>query len=318
MIANRKKKYDPTRCSFKKLCELVTDYSYPYEDLAELIEDKGYEECMGGNDKEVIQELGRLSTFFENIENKNEENSRDLADVYLLTGEFCQCSDRIPESIAWFEKAIVVDDTYDVPYHSLATAYISLGKMNKAAQCLEQEITVAPGNYFSYLMLADLYEQRKKDDKVEDVLRNLLARDSNNIQALHKLITFYESRNPELDMELLRRRLINADKELIKLDLVIWTYHMCCDGRYEEALNFLNKREAESPEISLTHLLKGHIYGCMKQYVNKRNELEKFKKLNHRREEFMRSKLDEFCKVFGEKACTDMKKKMAVTKLTSR
>lgn len=318
MIANRKKKYDPTRCPLKKLCELVSDYSYPYEDLAELIEDKGYEECLEGNDREVVEELSRLGTFFENIKKKNEENTRDLSDIYLLTGEFCQSCDRIPESISWFEKAIIVDDTYDVPYHSLAMAYVSIGKLDKAAQSLEQEITVAPGNYFSYLLLADLYERRKKYQKVEDVLRSLLSRDSDNIQALHKLITFYEGRNPELDMELLRRRLINADKELIKLDLVIWTYHICREGEYEEALNFLNNRESESPEISITNLLKGHIYGCMRQYANKRSELEKFKKLNHGREEFMRSKVDEFCKVFGEKACNRMMKKLAIAKLTSR
>lgn len=318
MIANRKKKYDPTRCPLKKLCELVSDYSYSYEDLAELIEDKGYEECLEGNDREVVEELSRLGTFFENIKKKNEENTRDLSDIYLLTGEFCQGCDRIPESISWFEKAIIVDDTYDVPYHSLAMAHISIGKLDKAAQSLEQEITVAPGNYFSYLLLADLYERRKRYQKVEDVLRSLLSRDSDNIQALHKLITFYEGRNPELDMELLRRRLINADKELIKLDLVIWTYHICREGKYEEALNFLNNRESESPEISITNLLKGHIYGCMQQYANKRSELEKFKKLNHGREEFMRSKVDEFCKVFGEKACNRMMKKLAIAKLTSR
>ena len=318
MIADRKKKYDPTRCSLKKLCELVSYYSYPYDDLAELIEDKGYEECMEGNDKEVIQELSQLSGFFENMKNKSEENTRDLADIYLLTGEFCQCSDRVKDSVSWFKKAIIVDDTYDVPYHSLATAYISLEETEKAIKSLEQEIQVAPGNYFTYLLLSDLYEKLGKNEKVEEVLRKLLSRDSDNIQALHKLICFYEERNPELDMELLRRRLINADKELVKLDLVIWTYHMCREGRYEDAIVFLNRREEEAPGISITHLLKAYIYGCMQQYVNKRNELKRFKKLNHGREEFMKSKVDEFCKIFGEKACSHIKKTLAITKLTSR
>ena len=318
MIPNKKKKYDPTRCPLKKLCELVSNYSYPYEDLAELIEDKGYEECMEGNATEVIQALARLSNFFEQIENKNEENTRDLADVCLLAGEFCQCTDKNSDSVSWFKKAILVDDTYDVPYHSLAMAYISLGETIKAIKSLEQEINVAPGNYFTYLLLADMYEKKGKYDKVEEALRNLLSRDSDNIQALHKLICVYEKRNPELDMELLRRRLITADKELVKLDLIIWTYHMCRERRYEEAIAFLNNREEETPGISITHLLKAYIYGCMRQYVNKRNELEKFKKLNHGREEFMRSKVDEFCKIFGEKACTRIKKRLAITKLTSR
>jgi hypothetical protein len=93
---------------------------------------------------------------------------------------------------------------------------------------------------------------------------------------------------------------------------------MCREEKYEEAIKFLNKRGAESPGISITHLLKGHIYGCMRQYVNKRNELERFKKLNHGREEFMRSKVDELCKIFGEKAGSRIKKRLAITKLTSR
>jgi len=318
MYAERKEQYDPTRCSLKKLCKLVVDYSYPYEDLAELIEDKGYEECVEGNGKEVIEELAQLSTFFEEMENKNEENSRDLADIYLLIGDFCQVSEHFTESIDWFKKAIVVDDAYDVPYHSLAMSYLSLGETEKAVKSLEQEIAVSPGNYYTYLFLAELYEKQERYELVEEVLRNLLARDSDNIQALHLLITHYKKRNPNLDVELLRRRLIHADKELVKLDLIIWTFHMCEEKRYEDALNFLSERECESPSISIIHLLKAHIFGSMGQYVKKRNELKQFRKLNHSREEFMRNTFDEFAKIFGETARAQLQKKLAMTKLTSR
>jgi tetratricopeptide (TPR) repeat protein len=197
-------------------------------------------------------------------------------------------------------------------------SYLNLGETEKAVKSLEQEIKIAPGNYYTYLFLADLYAKQEKYEKVEEILRNLLSRDSDNIQALHKLICHYKKRNPNLDVELLRRRLINVDKDLVKLDLVIWAYHMCQEKKYEEALNFLNGREFESPGISITHLLKAHIYGCMRFYVKKRNELREFIKLNHGREEFMRTKLDEFAKIFSEKARTRLQKKLAVTKLTSR
>lgn len=318
MIARKRKHYDPTRCSLKKLCKLVISYSYPYEDLAELIEDKGYEECVEGRCKEVVEELELLSAFFESMENKNEENTRDLADVYLLIGEFFQCSDMFSDSISWFEKAVVVDDAYDVPYHSLSMTYLNLGETEKAVKSLEQEIKISPGNYYTYLLLADLYQKQEKYEDVERILRSLLSRDSNNIQALHKLITYYIKRNPQLDIELLRRRLINVDKQLVKLDLIIWTFHMCEEGKYEETLRFLSEREHESPGISIIHLLKAHIYGCMLQYVKKGNELKEFRKLNCGREEFMRTKFDEFSKVFGEKASVRLQKKLAVTKLTSR
>ena len=318
MIPFRKRHHDPSRCSLKKLCDLVMSFTYPYEDLAEIIEDKGYEECVEGNGKKVVEELSRLCTFFENIENKNEEIIRDLADVYLLTGEFCQCSEMFTKSIIWFERAINVDQSYDVPYHSLALSFLNLGEIEKAIDCLEQEIEVASGNYYTYLFLSDLYEKVERYEGVEKILRDLLSRDSNNIQALHKLICHYQERNPELDVELLRRRLINADKQRVKLDLVIWTYHMYCDHQYEEAIKLLNERENEVTGIAITHLLKAFLYGIMNQHVKKRNELKEFKKLNRGWEESMRIKLEEFSNVFGKKAGDQLLKKLSLIKLTSR
>lgn len=318
MLSRRRAQFNSSRCSFRKLCELVMTFSYPYEDLAEYIEDKGYEECNKGNADTVLDELAKLSHFFEGMEKKNEENVRDMSDIYLLAGEFCQCIERFEESIPWFKKAIIVDDVYDVPYHSLAFSYLKLDQTEEATKCLEQEIKVAPGNYYTYLLLSDLYEKLENYNGIEIVLRNLLSRDSDNIQGLHKLICFYERHNPELEVEFLRRRLINADKDLINLDLIIWTFHMCEAKRYDEAIRYLDERENESIGISITHLLKAHIYGILRQFVQKRNELQEFRKLNHGREEFMRTKLDEFSKVFSSKAGANLERKLSVTKLASR
>jgi len=44
------------------------------------------------------------------------------------------------------------------PTHNLATAFIELGDNASAIRSLEQEISLEPGNYFSALRLADLYE----------------------------------------------------------------------------------------------------------------------------------------------------------------
>ena len=57
-------------------------------------------------------------------------------------------------------KAVVVDDRYDVPYHSLAISCLNMGQTERAIRSLEQEIAVAPGNYYSYLLLADIFEKR--------------------------------------------------------------------------------------------------------------------------------------------------------------
>ncbi len=316
MQPHRKKRNNLQRSSFKKLCELVMDYAYSYEDLAELIEDKGYEECHQGKDGQVIEGLSKLSRFFEEMENKNDENIRDLSDVYLLAGEFLQSVEKYKQSIIWFEKAIIADNFYDAPYHSLAFSHMQLDQIDKAAKCLEEEINIAPGNYYSYLLLVDVYEKLQRFDDIEDVLKNLLSRDASNIQGLHKLICFYEKRKPELDVEFLRRRLLGADKALVKLELIIWTYHMCKEGKYDEAIRFLNEREIESVKISITHLLKAYIFGILRQYSMKKRELRDFRRLNHGREEFMRTKLMEFSKVFGKKAGTSLERKLLLSKLS--
>lgn len=297
--SNRQSDFE--RYSFHKLISLVISMEYAYEDLAEIIEDKGYEECVEGKSNAVIEELKRLSQFFETMHSKNEENVRDLADVYLLIGEFYQCSRQYFESIGWYKKAIIVDDTYDIPYHSLSQSYLHMGKTEEAIKCLEQEIIVAPGNYYSYLALTELYEKRKNFDKFELILKNLLIRDPNNIRALHRLITFYQKTNPNLDIRFLRRKLIRADQLSINHDLMIWTYHMCQEKKYDESIRYLNSLEQDTSGISITHLLKAYIYGLKRQYVKKRRELKEFVILNHGREEWIRTKLDEFSQVFGEK-----------------
>lgn len=315
-FANTQK--DPETSTLAQLCNSVSSYAYPYEDVAELVEDRAYAECARGRGRRVVQVLGRLAVFFEQMKSKSEENTRDLADLYLLTGEICQFSDWPEESISWFEKAIVVDCEYDVSYHSLATSCLELGNIGKAVQSLQQEIRVAPGNYHTYLLLADLYREQHEYEMLERILESLLQRDPDNIQALHKLIDYYEKRSPVVEVELLRRRLIAAHKKLVKLDLVIWTYHMCEEKKYDDALRFLAKRETESPGISITHLLKAHILGQLQLFKKKRHELIEFRRLNHGREEFMRTKLDEFAKVFGEKARSRVQKKLAIARLTAR
>ncbi|MBD3393530.1 MAG: hypothetical protein GF418_15455 [Chitinivibrionales bacterium] len=294
--------FDPSAHTLAELCGMVVGMMHPYEDLAESIEDKAYAECEHDGFEEAKEQIRGIAAFFEQLENKSEENSRDLADVYVLLGEMHQCARLFRESEEWFEKAIVADDTYHAPYHSLAHSYLRRGEEKKAIKCWEQEIHVAPGNYYTYLLLADVYEKRGDANGFVRVLEGLLERDPDNIRALHRLIRHHERRNPELNVELLRRRLIGADSEFVKAELVIWTYHMCREKRFEEALWFLERREKDSLGLTVTHLLKAYIFGRLRHYTRKRRELSEFKCLSHGNENLMRTKLDEFRSVFGERA----------------
>jgi tetratricopeptide (TPR) repeat protein len=303
----------PSESTLSQLCSLVIAMKTPFEDLAEFIEDKSYEACDKGQIDKVVHQLRRLAEFFERMENKNEENCRDLADVYILIGEIYQCHEQFSDSVEWFKRATVVNDRYALPYHSLAVSFLRLRDLAGAAKSLEQEISLAPGNYYSYLMLADVYESQGEHDKSEEKLNKLLERDPNNVQALHRIIVHCEQEHPELEVELLRRRLISVRRNFNKVETAIWVYHMCRMKRYSEALQYLASRENESPDISIVHLLKAHIYGEMRQFTKKKSELVKFKSKNDGNDSYMGAKLKEFGDVFGEKAVARLSKRLTIS-----
>jgi len=287
--------------TLSQLCDLVVTCTYPYEDLAEIIEDKAYEKCDNGNFETALAELGTLSLFFEQLENKNEENSRDLADVYLLMGQMYQFAGRYIESILWFSKAIIIDDQYPIPYHTMALSYMKTGDAANAIRSLEQEIILDPGNYCSYLLLADLYDQQNKPERVEDCLKRLLMRNPENIQGLHRLIRHYEKTNPIINTELLIRRLLCVNKACNRTEIVIRAYYFCREKRYHETLDMLTLWSHESPDVSIVHLVKAHIFGLLRKKENKQKHLDAFKSKNNFRQNIMESQINEFASVFGKK-----------------
>ena len=296
-----------------QLCKLVMDLAVPFEDVAEFIENLTYALCIDGKCKDAIAELSRVASFFETMESKNEENCRDLADIYIMIGEVNQYVGCFKDSIEWFKKAAVVFDRFAVPYHNLATSYIELGDIKNAVKSLEQEILLEPGNYFSSLKLADLYEQQGEYKKEEECLENLLARNPENIQALHKLITHYVNRLPHIDVELLRKRLLGIKKNLSEIEIVIRAYHLCKQGMLGEALDFLVERVKENPAMPMLYLLKDYVLGQLHQFSRKRAELVEFKRMCHGKPEYIMNRLDEFEHVFGKKAVTRLGRTLVVT-----
>ncbi len=294
------------------LCDKVVTFSVPYEDVAESIEDKAYYECEHGDLDSAVSQLEKLVVFFENLQNKNEENSRDLAQVYLLIGQMYQYAQHFGDSISWFQKSIIVDDQYPVAYHSLAISYQHTGDVEKSIKSYEQEISVAPGNYYTYLILADLYEKNDQPCALESVLKRLLARDSDNIQGLHRLIHFYEKNSPTGDVELLRRKLLHRTLNLNRIEAITRAYHLCRMGAFHEALDYLDSWSRSAPDVTIIHLANAHIYGELHQYSRKRFELSLFKRKNHGREEVISIKLSEFASVFGVEASQKLKRRLIV------
>ena len=295
-----------------ELCGAVLSSRTAYGDVAEQIEDLAYFEYERGGPSGAVRELERLTRFFEGLRNKNEELSGDLAQVYLLIGQIYQYARMFDESIEWINKSIVVDDMYPVAYHSLAVSFQSIGDESMAIKSLEQEITVEPGNYYTYLLLADLYEKGGRFDSFEEALRRLLERDPDNIQGLHRLIRFCEQDPARADVELLRRRLLSRAEGLNRIEAVMRAYHLMQTGHSGEAISFLASWSVSSPDVSIIHLANAHIYNQTHQYSKKREELSAFKKKNHGREEVMEIKLGEFASVFGSEAADRLRQRLKV------
>ncbi len=285
-----------------ELCKLVTSYACSYEDIAEQIEDRAYEECEQGKLDHALKELRKITGFFEKLKFKNEEISRDLADIYLLIGQIYQYCGNLEESINWFTKAIVVDDQYSVPYHSCAISNLKLGRYADAIRCLEQELAVSPGNYYSYLTLSDIYHDQHMEKMVENTLKRLLERDPGNIQGLHRLICYYEQSDPAVEVELLRRRLLSSKSQFSTVEMIIRCYHLCKEKRYNDTLEFVDQWHRLAPEITIIYLIKAHVFGELRQYTRKRMLLAEFKEKNQGKEEFMLPKLQQFGLIFGKNA----------------
>lgn len=289
------------------LCKKVVSCKCSYDDIAEDIEDRAYEKCEQGKFNYALKHLRIVAAFFEDLKNKNEEIARDLADVYLLIGQMHQYCNQLEKSIEWFVMAITVDDQYSVPYHSCAISYMKLNRCQDAVRCLEQEINIAPGNYYSYLMLSDIYSNLNMGKMVETVLRELLQRDPTNIQGLHRLIKYYQDSDSSIDVALLRKRLLSAKSQINRVEAIIRTYHLCCERRYFDAITFIEKWHQNASEVTIAHLIKAYIYGELHQYRKKRIELARFKELNNDSEELIIPKLEEFGHIFGKK----LEKKLA-------
>ena len=294
--------------TLNRLCNLVISCERPYEDVAEMIEDKAYELCEEGKLEEILRQLKNVADFFERLGNKSEEQCRDLADVYLLTGQIYQYAEKFPESIPWFKRASVVDDRYSAAFHSMATSYAHMHEYDAAIKSLEQEIILSPGNYYSYLLLSDLYEGEGRLEDVEECLKQLLVRDPDNIQGLHRLIRHYTNYNSRIETTLLERRLMGINKEFNRMEAIIRSYYLCYYKRYDEVVAFLDKWHSGSNGVTITMLVKAYVMGELRLYRKRRQAISDFRMVNNGREDVMKSKLKEFGAIFGDKAAERLRK----------
>jgi len=292
----------PAAYSLGQLCNFVVTCTRPFEDLKEQIAEKAFELARGPSLHEAVRQLEHLVDFYESLERKNEENLRDLAEVCILLGDLFHTFKRYSQAIAWFEKAVVIDDQSPEAYQNIARCYQSLGELDKAIKSLEQEVRVAPENYFAYLYLAEMYEKAGQSAKMESALEKLLKRDPHNILALHMLIVHYSAEDPSVDVEFLRKRLLSVDGPLSRRELVVWTYHMCAEKRFDTALQRLIALDGGKAPDPIVHALAAIIHDRQGKEDERRRDVRAFAGKSNGNPQAMQSRLSEITRVFGARA----------------
>jgi tetratricopeptide (TPR) repeat protein len=294
------------------LVNCVVNGKQAYSDLAEYIELRSYEEWKRGKFEKAIDELQKIAMYLEKIENKNEENALDLAEVYLLIGQLYQYAEWYPESIEWLSKSVLANDGNSLPYNCMAVSYLKTGNFHNAIRCFEQEIAIDEGNYSTYLKLSELYGREGKLEKSEECLKKLLNRDPENMQGLHQLIRHYEKHNPAIDVGLLRKRLLGITTKYSWTSAVIRAYHLDAEKHTAEAIDFLSAWQIENNGHSspVVHLVKTVLYDELNRDHELKTELVRFIDECHSRQLVMREYIEEFVSLFGEPYATRLKKKL--------
>jgi tetratricopeptide (TPR) repeat protein len=292
----------PEKASLQHLCDSVLNCTVDYSDIAVHIENKAYEEWKGGRVTLAIEQLKRITRFLERPANKNEQATKDLADVYFLIGQLCQYSGLYSESIDWLSKSVFIDDGKSLSYHSIAESYIKTGNIHQAARSFERELSLDEGNYFTYLELAGIYDRDNKPEKAEECLRKLLVRDPDNMQGMHQLIRHYEKNNPSINVNLLIRRLLNIDKKFSWTEAAIRAYYLFKKNKNTDALEFLSSWELNNHPSPVLHCAKAHIYAKLKNARLRKNEIARFRELCKERQDVIAGYIDEFRNIFGNGA----------------
>jgi tetratricopeptide (TPR) repeat protein len=296
-----------------QLCENVMCGNIAFGDIREPLENSTFEMCSNNNCAEALQTIERLVDYYESMSNRSIADDKNLASVLLIIGEINQYNGNYAESIPCFDKAIAYDHKNTALYHFRAESYLQINDIHMAIESFRQEIALEPGNYFSILRLADLYKQLNDIGKEEECLDRILERNPDNIIALHRLIRLYEEYHPEVDVELLRRRLLAVHRDYNEIEMVIRTYHLCRENKLADALAFVNEQLEQTPAITMLYLLNAHICGLTRSIADKRSALLEFKKSCNNKVPFMDNKLEEFAYVFGGKPMLRLTKILGLT-----
>lgn len=195
-----------------------------------------------------------------------------LADVRLR-------QDKPAEAAKLLEKAIQLDNDYQVTHFLLGNAYAQLGRQAEA----NRHLSFGVGGKFRYLTDALTEKGERyavnldsqisngvqlmvegKGDQAATIFENVLKSDPNNVTVLNNLAGIYFQANRPKDAHamLTKALAIDPNKYTTYVNLANWA---ASQGKLEKALEYADQAVARGPRVEMTHRARASVLFQLKR-----------------------------------------------------
>jgi Flp pilus assembly protein TadD len=176
-------------------------------------------------------------TLAASLEQPSAEDLKNVALNYVLLND-------LPDAKKWIERSIIRDDKDPDAWYAFGRIYYELGDFNKAIDCFNRALVLAP----------------------------------NSVKAENNLGLCYEGLNRKIEALAAYSAAINWQRdsphpsEQPLMNLAIMMMH---DGKFEEALPLLTEAVTIAPQDPKTHEQLGEVYAHVGQLTKAQSELER-------------------------------------------
>ncbi len=110
---------------------------------------------------------------------------------HFLEGVFFDIEHNYGAALLAYHEALLYDSSAATIYFSLGRNYLRLGKEESAAKMLEKCLQLNPNHFQAKTLLANLYAKWGRIQKAEQYFKEILARDSSNLNTYYNLALLY-------------------------------------------------------------------------------------------------------------------------------
>jgi tetratricopeptide (TPR) repeat protein len=164
---------------------------------------------------------------------------QNTAEFHLYLGKAWLAEDETNKALDEFNAAAAAGPDLPLVHYFLGRTYLEQRAYPQAEAELRKDIAIEPDFAYSYEDLGILYAQLNQPDKVEQYFREAVARNNELVNSWFGLAKLYRDA-----------------------------------GRYEEALQMLDRTEALAPQSGSVHYTRGQVLAHLGQSAKAREEFE--------------------------------------------